>query len=171
LEIETCDVDTAGSKDMSLEARFCDVDLNCVNIPLDPSPNVRNSKYTYEISSYPQYDQFTDHIDKIEFLPNSNDGICISKLRTDTDTESSIVYEGEYWVDALCTGKLERGECACNEYPESNVIWECQAWEGSSSMAMIIGTETWVTDIPVGVNYLNITLTSNADFDLQLYPG
>ena len=104
----------------------------------------------------------------MDFIPDSEDGVCIDLMTVGANN----TFVGPFWLDSVCNGQT--GRCACDEYPESVIIWDedsCQGWEGSSDMALIIGTERWVTDIPTNVQALQITLSADTDFDLQLYYG
>jgi hypothetical protein len=75
-------------------------------------------------------------------------------------------YLDEFWVENECTGHIN--SCDCGYFPEGAIQYTCDAFSGFSDIELSVGTTTWIADIPPDVQDLNITLTSNVDFDLRL---
>jgi len=83
----------------------------------------------------------------------------ITFLQKKTKTEKRFIVflsNGPYWFDQTCEGIT--GECACNEYEESNVIFTCTAYEGSSDITMNAGALAWITNIALPHAILRLDL-------------
>ena len=57
----------------------------------------------------------------------------------------------------------------CGEYEWGGIVFQCQEWDGESDVALQLGRESWVTDIPMFVENLRIELKADVDLDLKLF--
>ena len=65
------------------------------------------------------------------------------------------------------------GEFSCDfglsTYPDHNLF--CQEWTANSNLNLTLAAERWIFDAPTGVSNVQVTLSSNVDFDLKLVAG
>ena len=71
------------------------------------------------------------------------------------------------WLDTPCS--VQDRHCTCDEFVYGEIVWSCESASGTYIVDMSTTDEIKVTDIPVGVRDLRITLTSEVDIDLKLY--
>ena len=94
--------------------------------------------------------------------------MCIEKLWLDfkDDTVKTVYDDGTesdefipMWLDSPCS-ELDN-PCSVGSYVTDNIVFTCQAWSGSSDVAMLMNQENFIVEIIPDIQDLEIQLTSN----------
>jgi len=159
---------TEGSTDMTLEFIFTDIRGNTGTYEVAGpwyAGERREFSYDYIADGVPfQIVDITMQISDSSAFPN--DGICVNYLEIELDDlpDNNVLLDEERWFDGNCNPQQKT--CPCDGYPVSNVTYRCQEWDGFSTVTMSPGQIAWVTDIPVNMENVVISLDANAAYDL-----